>query len=142
MPLGTFQPNTGFLTGTIQANPVDPGLNPNTVIQAGAAWTIQVQWELTGGFTTSLLFGTWKLQAYLERFGPGADLVIPPVDVPFTNGVPTGAGLSYNLSIPALGVPVQPGMYTMAVAMRYVDSANNPTQIAGFVQGPVVEFYP
>jgi hypothetical protein len=133
----TFEAPLGTFTGTGQANIVDPGIHPMTIIDVTAAWSVQVEWTLAGSFPVAWLLGDWHLQAFLERIGPDPDLIVNavPLVVPFS-------GDTYSVNIPQDGMlPVLPGLYRLAVSITYKDVGGDPKPTAAFQDGPTLQFF-
>ncbi len=143
---GTIQLDGVLTNGAITAEVIDQGtLAPSTVIHINDPWHVNLDWEITGNFKPIYLGGNWTVQAFLERFGPGTDLNM-------TGGVGPVAFLTgtfvapntfrYHLDVTkGAAIPVV-GIYTLALAVRLANSTNTPTDVAGFVQGPMIEFIP
>ena len=133
----TFEAPLGTFNGTGQANIVDPGINPMTIIDVTAAWSVQVEWTLAGNFPVSWLLGNWRIQAFLERVGPDPDLIVnaAPLTVPFS-------GDTYSVNIPQDAMlPVLPGLYRLAVSITYMDNLGDPKPTAAFQDGPTLQFF-
>jgi hypothetical protein len=133
----TFETPLGTFTGTGQAIIVDPGINPETIIDLSTPWSVQVDWTLAANFPIAWLPGSWRVQAFLERIGPDPDLIVnaAPLVVPFV-------GAAYNVNIaPDLGLALLPGLYRLAVSITYVDSLNDPKPTAAFQDGPTLQFF-
>jgi hypothetical protein len=131
---------------TIQGLGAEPPA-PTTIIRTTDAWEIQVELS-AAGILVPALGGTWHVTAYLESMGPGPDLDLPNVfldtdeiDVPL-NG---GANYTFTISVPAGAVPVRPearsSAYKLVVVVSYTDLLNNPSRMAGFVEGSMLQFY-
>jgi hypothetical protein len=132
-----FEAPVGTFTGTGQANIVDPGVNPEVIIKLTDVWSVRVQWEITGLFPFPWIGGKWQVQAFLERIGPGADLIVNPTPV----DVPVGPDPVDILIQPINGHLVQEGMYRLAVSIIFKDHLNNPRPTAAFQDGPTLQFY-
>jgi hypothetical protein len=132
----TFEAPLGTFNGTGQANIVDPGIHPMTIIDVTAAWSVQVEWTLAGNFPVAWLLGDWRVQAFLERIGPDPDLIVnaAPLVVPFS-------GDTYSVNIPQDPMlSVLPGLYRLAVSITYV-AGGDPKPTAAFQDGPTLQFF-
>jgi hypothetical protein len=119
------------------------GAPPTTIIRTDQPWHVHVQWD-TSGSHTGMIGGTWHLHIYLETIGPGDDLELfdeDPLnehDIPLTPG-PSPRHYHYHPDVPAGKVP--PGAYKLALTLTYTDLANNPGPMAGYWEGPIIQFY-
>ncbi len=143
---GVLQLKPGLTAGTIDAAIVDAGGSETTVIKLGDAWRVDLTWQITGSMDLNDQFGNWVVRAYLERFGPGPDLILgtftPTSPVPFTSGTLVGPNtLRYQVQIEPSPAVVTEGVYLLAVSVRFFEP-DSPTGLAGFVQGPMIEFTP
>jgi hypothetical protein len=145
MPIETPFSVPGAFAATITATVQDQnGVSPATIIRTNQAWAVQVNWQTTG-LATGMISGTWHLHAYLESLGPGDDLnLIDPNDlnIPLTPGS-SPVNYSARLDVPANTVvaPHSGTLYKLVVTLTYVEPGGNPGPMAGFVEGPVLQFY-
>ncbi len=143
---GILQLKPGLTAGDIQATIFDSGGLETSVIKLGDAWHVDLAWQITGTVDLNDQFGNWVVKAYLERFGPGPDLILgtftPASPVAFTGGTLVGPNtLRYTVQIEPSPAVVDEGVYLLAVSVRFHEP-NSPTGLAGFVQGPMIEFTP
>lgn len=145
---GTIQLDGILTNGSIKAEVIDLGtMAPSTVIHINDQWHVNLDWEITGNFQPKFLGGSWTVQAFLERFGPGADLnltgINPVSPVNFLSGTFVGPNtFRYHVEIANGTANPQLGIYTLGLAVRLTDNTNTATDVAGFVQGPMIEFIP
>ena len=81
------------------------------------------------------------LHCYLERIGPGADLdLVDPADhiIPLTPGT-SPVNYFVHFDVPAGAVAA--GLYQLVVSMTYLEPTGAPGPMAGFVEGPMLQFY-
>jgi hypothetical protein len=139
-----FEPQMpGFLTGTINATVIDPaGLVPQTnIIQIPDQWRVRVQWSISGLFVPMLAPGaTWKVSVYLESIGPGLESQVASLNVPL--GAPMGLTHTYDhtLIVPGNYPGLTAGAYKLVTVLT-IDNGGAPWPMAGFVDGPVLQFY-
>jgi hypothetical protein len=119
------------------------GPNPTTIIRTDQDWYVDVEWDTVGPLT-GLIGGTWHLHVYLESMGPGKEYELfdknaPPHehDIPLTPGA---APVHYHLHPDIDPKIVEPGAYKLVVTVTYTDLANTPFPMAGYWEGPIVQF--
>ncbi|MBK8905966.1 MAG: hypothetical protein IPM53_32605 [Anaerolineaceae bacterium] len=116
------------------------GAPPSTIIRTDQSWAVNVSWQTTG-LTTGMIAGNWHLHCYLERIGPGADLdLVDPADhiIPLTPGT-SPVNYFVHFDVPAGAVAA--GLYQLVVSMTYLEPTGAPGPMAGFVEGPMLQFY-
>jgi hypothetical protein len=119
------------------------GAAPVTIIGTDQNWRIDVHWE-TSGILSQFLPGTWHVEGYIETVGLGQEKEVGQVDVPLTPGPGT---LMYDASInvpagtvvPVGGEPSVPVRLVVAVTYRFAN--NHPGPMAGYLEGPIIQFY-
>lgn len=121
----------GYLTAYMQ----DEDGHRSNVLDRDVVNSIRVRWELNGSLLP-MFSGSWQLQAVFERIGSGTNYEIPtpPATVPWSPG-----GI-YNQTITIPAGTINAGAYKVVVLLSHLDAAANPTQMAGFVEFPVVRF--
>jgi hypothetical protein len=136
-----FQPELApALSGTANATVMSQGLNPTTILSVNTPWSIQLNWSMTGLLASSI-GGDWRLQAFVESMGVGFEgLVAGPLSIPVTFAPIVNNTRTYvqNLPVPAnpaIGV----GAYKLVVTITHVN-AGVPTQIAAYMEGPILQF--
>ncbi len=159
-----FESSYTDLKGTITAFAVQ-GLGPNdvtpptTILRADQPWRVQVEWKTTG-LAAAALAGQFNVSAYLESLGPGGDLKLPVVPGPAPDEVsvdllsgalaiqpaPTFFQREYRVqvNVPAGQVPTDANRsrpYKLVVAITYSEPSGAPGPMAGFVEGPILQFY-
>jgi hypothetical protein len=143
----TFETVTTPMTGSITCELLDPaGVRPpSTIIRATDPWAVRVKWEIAGD--QARFIGpneTWNVRVFLESMGPGPENQqnLPTLQVLATGGTPQN--YDHMITIPAntdLANPAFSGVYKLVVVLTLRDAANNPLPVAGFHEGPVVQFY-
>ncbi|HBY94626.1 MAG: hypothetical protein M5U01_40235 [Ardenticatenaceae bacterium] len=134
-----LDPDPAHLLGVIGVQVIDPDGNPNRVLQTNLGWQIKVDWNISG-LVAGGLDGDWKVRAFAESLGGGfegqvgADMIVPLSAAPATNN----RSYSATINVPA-GTPPE-GTYLLTVVVNY-SNLGVPQQMAGFAQGPTVEFY-
>lgn len=145
----------GFgLTGDIKAlTHSDPVAPPNTVLEIDREWFVNVQWYVDGA-AASFLGGQWQVSVIVESMGIGDEktLVSESYLTTDTSDIPGEMhSLEYNKEIripPRAEVPLDPiraiqaeGVYKLIVLVTYLTPFNQHGRIAGFAEGPVLQFY-
>jgi hypothetical protein len=116
--------------------PAPPVAEPQTILHLNQAWEIHANWQQIG--VACMLVGTWHLDAYLESIGPGPEIALGQVVAPFA----CGAIVAPPLVIPA-GTPAQAGAYKLVLTLTALQGDGvNPFQMAGYMEGPILQFYP
>jgi hypothetical protein len=135
LPAGFF--DVSDITATLQEN---AGVPPTTVLRTNQTWFVNVHWETTG-LITSWVAGNWDLHLYLESMGPGDEIeVTDPIHhvVPLTPGP---SPISYDFPINVVAGIVVPGAYKLVFTARYITPLGDPGQMAGYWEGPIIQFY-
>ena len=128
------------LSGTLNALQVfDSGPNPNTVIRRSEAWSVRLDWSITGGIAPAL-GGDWEVKVLLESMGGGFEGQIASAIIAVASAAPAcNRNYTATLNIPGGTVPTD-GVYKLVVAILH-RNLGVPTRMAGFEEGPFVEFY-
>jgi hypothetical protein len=138
-----FEPQNippNFFTGTINAFAVlDPsGLEPTTIIRTTDTWFVSISWRIAG-IVADALAGTWQVRAFLESMGAGFEGQVGPVQTINLNADPTTPrDYTALLTVPP-GTPA--GTYTLVVTINYLTPANQPGFMAGYQEGPILQFF-
>ncbi len=139
-----------FLHGTGPTNTVlDPDLNPNNILQENLGGTCQMDWSFTGSATQFLEQTTFTVNLYAESIGPGPDVQVgPSVIVPGSAHTPPGLNApppwnyTANVAIPPNSLPATgpnaSGVYRLTTVITN-SIGGQRDQLAGFVDGPVIE---
>lgn len=128
-----------FLDGNLTAALIDSTGTPNRVLERNQPCSIKVDWSINGPVAPGL-GGDWRIQVFMESMGPGPELSIGTTTVPL-NSVPPAAVRNYTatLNIPGGTVPAD-GTYKLTLVLTHTN-LGVPDRMAGFVEGPVVQFY-
>lgn len=141
MPFETPLP-TGFFD-VITVGPTvheSGGAPPTTIMRTDQAWHAHVEWD-TSGLLTGWIAGKWDLHLYLESVGPGPEIELTDPnehEIPLKPG-PSPIHYHYHPDVKAGVVP--PGAYQLVLTLTYKDAAGNPGQMAGWWQGPIIQFF-
>lgn len=133
-----FPEGDAMLNGKIEAEVFeDGGTEPTSIIGTDQSWYAHVTWEFNG-LLVPLIGGWWNLQLHLESMGPGSEYSLPdPADViPLTPGEN-----NYSHHIEVTAGTVDTGAYKLVTTLTYTDLTDNPGPIAGYVEGPMLQFY-
>ncbi len=118
------------------------GMPPATIIRTDQAWSVEVEWDVTG-IQTGWIAGQWHLHIYLEKLGPGDDLVITDpneVDIPLIpQPYPETVHYHYHPDVKPGAVPE--GEYKLVVSLTYTDATGHLGEMSGFWEGPMLQFY-
>ncbi|HRF48615.1 MAG TPA: hypothetical protein PLC98_13395 [Anaerolineales bacterium] len=117
----------------------DSGPNPNTVIRRSEPWSVRLDWSISGGIAPAL-GGDWEVKVLLESMGGGFEGQIASTTVALATVAPAfNRAYTTTLNI-AGGVVPTDGVYKLVVAILH-RNLGVPTRMAGFEEGPFVEFY-
>lgn len=114
--------------------------DPNLVLDVDSKFLVHVDWSLTG-LLQPALGGEWHLHIYAESIGPGADAVLYDTVIPLNPAVQ-----NYHFVTPQLTMPtgtdgnVLDGTYQLSAILTHTHSGIR-THMAGFIEGPMVQFY-
>lgn len=147
MTVGYFEVSgaPSYLHGKIEASVYEiGGVAPKTIIRTDEDWVVRFCWELDGALK-SMICGTWCLHVHLESIGKGPELDLPDdgpeVEVPLD---PCGDGKyqkeflirAGTVKAEHCGTP-----YKMVATVTYRNACDLPGPMAGFVEGPILQFY-
>ncbi len=144
MPFEINRPlNTG-LAGDIAAYVTEAdGVDPTTIIDTNTDFKVHINWFVEGALTP-FVCGNWCVSLFLESIGDGPELRLPaePVEVPLHPQpgrneyeawilIPAGTIAPEHCSVP----------YKLVSTVTYRTVKGRPGPMAGFVEGPVLQFY-
>lgn len=117
----------------------DSGPNPNTVVRRAEAWSVRIDWNISGGIAPAI-GGDWRVNLLLESMGGGFEGQVATTIVPVSAAPPAFVrNYTTTLNIPGGTVPTQ-GVYKLVVAILH-QNGGVPTRMAGFEEGPLVQFF-
>ncbi len=127
----------------------DMDQDPNPVLEIDRDWYVQAHWWIDGT-AAYYLGGTWHIAVNIESMGPGVEKTLATVDVPVTalGPGPITHRLEYRpwihipsrLQDPDNSIPTD-GVYKLVVVLTYTTAFGQHGRIAGFNEGPMLEFY-
>ena len=156
---GTINRMNVFETVPTQVSHVIPTTTAGGVL--GSTWGVNLDWEVNsqvpgaphGGLFLPLQY---QISVLLEGFGPGANEFSLPA-TPFIVNYGPAVGLTpggtfvsptvrtWSISIPFTPpvVTIPPGLYKLGVVLQLFTpgAAPTPQPVAGFVEGPLVQFF-
>lgn len=142
---GEFEPKfpdpyKGIFSGTIELDVTDPqGIPSDFIISMTDKFKVAVVWKLQGSLAKSIGV-TWKLDMFLERFGPGADL--PVWLQPKTRKGEGQAVFDETNDIdPTTIVGLQPSAYRLIAVLTATDLTGGPAPFAAYCEGPILHFF-
>lgn len=137
-------PPAPALTGEICVDVyAEPDARPATVIRTDQEWGVRVHWDLRGQLAP-FIHGRWSLHLYLEPVGNGPGRKLEPY-LPSSIPIDPCGGGEYDFDF-----RVRPGTvktehcfspYRLVFMITYLTESGRPGPIAGFVEGPVLQFY-
>lgn len=132
-----------YLDGEIYAEVYEVGgARPTSIIRTDQDWGINLHWDLKGSLAP-FICGRWCVHVFLESMGPGPELKIDsnPKYIPLD---PCGKGEYYfDFRVPRGRVTGEhcSTPYKLVVTVTYLTACDKPGPIAGFVEGPLIQFY-
>lgn len=118
------------------------GTDPTTIIRFDQDWVVNVEWALTGALK-SMICGTWCVNVNLESIGPGEELELPAPELHIPLN-PCGDG-KYKADVLIRAGTIKADHcstpYKLVATVTYVNTCNRPGPMAGFVEGPILQFY-
>jgi hypothetical protein len=122
---------------------LDTGQAPETVIKRTDPWQVETKLHLEGG-ATRFMGGKFKVSSYLESIGSHFEGQVGETKEMALNGSDP-QDLTVAIEVPkATEMSEQPkaGAYKLTTVVTYVRMDGvTPDEIAGFVDGPVVQLY-
>lgn len=121
---------------------------PTTIIQAGEPWAVNIRWQLTGT-NWEMVAGTWHVHVALESIGPGPELTLEDFIPAGGSNIPLpSASGQYFLHFDVPGTVIKKAdvpegglAMKMVVLLTYVNSLGQPDDMAGYFEGPILQFY-
>jgi hypothetical protein len=115
---------------------------PSTVMHINQAFNIDIQWDVTGALANAI-GGWWDLHAYLEKMGTGPDLDLTDQadHIIELQAGPIPHHYHRQFDVPVAKVTNE-GAYKLFVTVTYRNRMNVPDQMAGYWEGPILQFYP
>ena len=131
------EPNMN-LSGAITGLQVfDSGPTPSAVIRRSEAWSVQVNWAISGG-GLPFIGGQWTVRVLLESIGIGFEGTVGSTTVPVSN--PNGLyTATISMPPPATAQPGA-GVYKLVVLILHTNNGVQ-TRMAGFQEGILLQFY-
>lgn len=123
----------------------EDGQTPTNVIRVSDGFHIHLDWD-TDGPLSAFLKGFWHVRAYLESIGPGQELELPGDKIALT---PQPGSIHYHghVVVPANTVKVAGAHPNESVPMKFVATVtycwpdDTPGPMAGYIEGPILQFY-
>jgi hypothetical protein len=131
--------DTSIIDASVTGEVIDTDGDPSLVLDVNFPFTFQLDWTLKGSLPP-LINGFFHVDAYAESMGPGPEIQLGsydgPVSIPSTPYV-----LRTSISVPASTITSLRGAYKLTAVLTHRNAMNIPTQMAGFYEGPMVQFY-
>lgn len=132
-----------YLGGDISAEVYEvESARPTSIIRTDQEWGVNVRWTL-GGSLAEFICGTWCVRLRLESMGPGPEIVFDTSEDIHLD--PCGNG-EYHYDF-----RIRPGRitgehcstpYKPVVTVSYRTACHRPAPMVGFVELPLLLFYP
>ena len=123
-------------------NPPPPDMEP-TVIRTDQAWGVRVHFETSGNAAT-WLSGKWCVGVFVESIGPGQELEAGWLHVDLTPGLVLPIAYDTEIKVPAGKITVPSHLtrpFKLVTTVSYMDPNGAVLPMAGFLEGPIVQFY-
>jgi hypothetical protein len=129
-------PNT-LLSGTFTAEVKDNNGAPLEVLEAGAPFQVEAEWEINP-VAALLLGGQWVVTVYVESIGQGPERRIGLTTIPLSGGVKYNAIVQVpENTLPNDPAPPTSGVYKIVTVLTHRNFGRNTT-VAAIVEGPIV----
>jgi hypothetical protein len=142
---GEFEPKfpdpyKGLFSGTFGLAVTDPqGIPSDYIISMTDQFRIAVNWKLQGALVRCIGL-TWTLNLFLERFGPGIDLMI--WDNPREKKGQGESDFSVDESVDPRAIKdLTPGAYRLIAVLTAKDLKGGPAPFAAYCEGPILQFF-
>lgn len=114
--------------------------NPINVLEADAAFTVNITWSVPPAFA-SMLAGSFRLRAYAESIGPGQEMQIgldatEPVVLNKQNYTKNIAVTANTLLGEGQGAPPVSGVYKIVAVLQHLNGAS-ASDVSGFAEAPL-----
>ena len=144
MAKGTFEVSltNPALAGSIEAEVYEVGgASPTTIIDFDQEWGVKIKWQLTGSLVP-FICGSWCISLFFESMGNG-----PEFDLNNNHKLklnPCGNGhYEYDFRVHRGTIRKEhcSRPYKVVAAVTYETECDRPGPMAGFVEGPIIQFY-
>ena len=135
----------------------DTPVNTSHVIRTSETWGVNLKWEINSEVPNNphnilLMANEFVVSVYLEGFGPGPnEFQLPPPSgehvvlwgADGTNVDQLTRTWSTSISFTPQAVAIPKGLYKLSAMLTLRTPAPNsvPLKAAGFIEGPIVQFY-
>lgn len=147
-----IESNANDYQGTMEAATYEvtpPGtIITSRIIRSDQSWGVKVDWEMHGP-VAEWQDAEFRVHVLLESMGPGTEYDLPiagPKTVATLDGSLTYPGgvatRTYTADIALSPGDVELGTYLVVTVIQMFErSSGNPTPIAGFAQGPMIQVF-
>ncbi|GAA1040458.1 hypothetical protein GCM10009557_61820 [Virgisporangium ochraceum] len=125
-------------SGTFAAKVLDNSVGTTNVLEASKPIKIEAVWQIDAE-SARVLGGRWEVAAYAESIGPGAEILMPPVQT-----VPLNGGTNYGtvIVVPPNTFPDNPapgasGVYKIVIVLL-LRNFGNITDVAAIDEAPLL----
>ena len=115
---------------------------PTTIIATDQEWGVKVHWE-TSGHLSNHLRGKWFVAVSIESIGAGPEEEVGYQQLDLKPG-PDPVKYEADIKVPAgkVTVPNHRSMpFKLVTTVSFMWDADHPGPMAGYVDGPIVQFY-
>lgn len=129
-----------ILSGVLSMTVTDPGGAPSAnIIDVNTGFHVDVEISQTG-FLWSITSGTWVLDLFLEKYGPGADVSL--LGSSFTAPIASATGsTTWPFNITAATISGLQGAYRIIAVLTSQTPASTPGPLAAYCEGPILQFH-
>lgn len=142
----------GDVQSVVYEGPAFLAATPNNIVRTDQPWGVHIEWTMNGANRPVLESfnpgAEFRLQVFLERIGPGAEIALPVPNateniVSATSTVsPAGRKYTRDLQFAAGSVPA--GTYHLTSVVQLFNApapGGTPQPAAGFIELPMVLFF-
>lgn len=123
---------------------IDRDGDVNQVIDTDTPFDIEVKWHVSGLIAPALNGCFWKIEVYAESIGPKPEVLLasdPNVPCNSRIGRTDFVKRFNNINPVDLNGNKLEGPYKLTLVITSHNSAGDPLHLAGFIDGPLVQFY-
>ena len=136
----THPPLKGFIEAVVHEH---GGVEPLSIVRTDQEWAVALKWRMEGGLV-QFVAGKWQIHLYLESVGPGPELRLPQANIEIEVPINHKNGqYEYEFRVPPGVATVEhtTTLYKVVAAVTYITPYGDPGPMAGFVEGPILQFY-
>ena len=141
-----FPPHSPYLNGSINVSTSEDGISPTDIVFPGETFNVYVNWELHGSLE-HIICGKWCVCLDFECVGAGPEYDVDEICkyIEFDCHQHGVFGTKFEVrvgDIPDTSKDRCSIVCRLFVTVSLVDNCGKPARVAGFCEGPLVQFAP